>query len=485
MPSVSRGALWTVYLVMLMDTLNFGIVFPLLPAIAKSFGASATLVGSMATTYSFFQMIATPFLGQISDKYGRRPVLLLSLLGTTLSSVGTGLALNFPMLIAARCINGISGGTVGVVNAYVADVTSKEEKSTYMSYISAANSIGIILGPAFGGILAQWGFPVACYVSAGLSALNLLVAIPLLVESRWSQARDVTVPLAGGGDAAGAGAHANGAAAVPRRHTVPCPAYYLYFASFLLIFGFAAMESIQAYYLMDTFFNGDDKAAAQFYGYQFMFVGVAVFIMAAFVYRPLKKLCGEMPLVVVGMCIRTGGFLFQAVAPTKWWFVAATMAIVCGNQLTFPTTASLLTTMCHHSIYGKALGYLQAGQALSRVIGPQVFGAAYDHISHEFSFYACAAMTVLAGVSIVMAWHFQPREAEAPPAGDVVANVDQMVATRSLSSPFEEGEDSVACRRLARSNSIDSAGLDYSDSGTPSVRRLASGNGAITPICEA
>ncbi|CAE8612442.1 unnamed protein product, partial [Polarella glacialis] len=137
-----------VYMVILMDTLNFGIVFPLLPSIAETFGADATQVGSLATAYSVAQVLFTPILGKASDRFGRRPVLLIAVFGTMLSAAVTGLAWNFYILLLARAVNGASGGTAGIANAYIADVTTPEEKAVYISYLSAANSIGIILGPA-------------------------------------------------------------------------------------------------------------------------------------------------------------------------------------------------------------------------------------------------------------------------------------------------------------------------------------------------
>ncbi|CAL1140395.1 unnamed protein product [Cladocopium goreaui] len=167
-----------------MDMLNFGIVFPLLPSIAEEFNANAMQVGSLATFFSVAQVLFTPILGWASDKYGRRPVLLIAIAGTTASTVLTGCAWNFAIMCAARAINGASGGTVGIANAYIADVTNAVEKPTYISYLQACNSVGIIIGPALGGSLAHFGFAVPCYVSAALSGLNLIVAMLFLSEPR-------------------------------------------------------------------------------------------------------------------------------------------------------------------------------------------------------------------------------------------------------------------------------------------------------------
>mmetsp|Transcript_41636 Transcript_41636/g.120783 ORF Transcript_41636/g.120783 Transcript_41636/m.120783 type:complete len:499 (+) Transcript_41636:119-1615(+) len=459
MPSVSRGAIWTVYLVMLMDTLNFGIVFPLIPSIAREFGASATVASSMATTYSFCQMVATPVLGRISDRLGRRPVLLLSLLGTVLSSLGTGLAWDFSLLVAARCINGISGGTVGVVNAYIADVTTREEKPIYMSYVSVANAVGIIIGPAVGGLLSKQGFSVACYVSAGLSTLNLLAALPTLKESRWQQARDMSQSLRsgeGGPGVEGDGQPSSRTLGDSGRARIPFAAYFLFVSSFFLILGFAAMESVVSYYLMDRFYDGDAKKAGQIYGLMFTFVGIVMIFFGGVVYKPARKFFGEQPLLYVGAVIRTGGFMLQAWAPTPELFAMAVMVCVAGNQFIFPTTSSLLTTMCHRSIYGWALGCQQALQALSHVIGPSVFGWGYDHMTHEFSFYACAATSVAATICIFFAFVFRPDASHSPSAPEVMENAGAFEDRHDAN--LERGGDIASTQSsLVRSNSADSA----------------------------
>mmetsp|Transcript_80458 Transcript_80458/g.230946 ORF Transcript_80458/g.230946 Transcript_80458/m.230946 type:complete len:198 (-) Transcript_80458:41-634(-) len=182
-----------------------------------------------------------------------------------------------------------------------------------------------------------------------------------------------------------------------------------------------------------------------------------MFLVAGFIYRPAKNRFGEVPLVVVGMFLRTLGFVGQALAPTQYLFAVALMVVVCGNQLIFPTTASKLTTMCHHSIYGKALGLQQSLQALARVIGPSLFGVAYDNLTHEFSFYACAAMTVIAGVLVLLAFRARPYVEEAPSPAEVRDNIDEMDRSTSFSGPLTAGDESLTVRKLARSISMDAA----------------------------
>lgn len=425
MPQVSGKALWTVYACICMDTLNFGIVFPLLPSIASTFGANATQVGSLATTYALAQFCCAPLLGRLSDRFGRRPVLLVAIAGSTLSGVLTGWASTFTWLLVARAINGMCGGTGGVANAYVADVTSADEKPIYMSYISGANSLGLILGPALGGLLIRGGFSEACYASAMISGCNFLLCARFMVESKWLGAREVARVDAQtrehtNGATSGQPAHesaSNGNAAQQAPVAVPHAAYYIFGANFLFVFAFAAFETVTGYYLMDTFFNGDEVRGGQVYGFIFVVVGIVMFLMSSFVYKPLFKRLGERPMIIIGVSIRSVGFLLMTFASTWELFLLATMVQLIGSTLIFPTLSSILTTMCSKEIYGRTLGYNDSVGALARVLGPPIFGRVYDHVNHQFSFYTCAVFGWLAGLLIMRAMSFN--RARAPTEMDL------------------------------------------------------------------
>eukprot|EP00929_Paragymnodinium_shiwhaense_P100487 TRINITY_DN6283_c0_g1_i2.p1 TRINITY_DN6283_c0_g1~~TRINITY_DN6283_c0_g1_i2.p1 ORF type:complete len:496 (-),score=72.51 TRINITY_DN6283_c0_g1_i2:366-1853(-) len=412
MPYVSQKSLWIVYFVIFLDTLNFGILFPLLPSIAKSFGADAKGVGSLATAFSLAQLICTNFLGRASDKYGRRPVLLLSLFGTAVSSALTGAAWSLPVVLAARIINGASGASTGVANAYIADVTNFEERPIYLSYLSAANSLGIILGPALGGALSRFGFPTACYAAAGVAGVEFVLGIFFLAESKGAAARSPPLNAAANGNGE---ANTNAAPLVRSASTgsaanarVPCQAGWLFLSGFCLVLGFAATETVTGYYLMDKFFDGDEKKSGEFYGELFTIGGVAMFLVSVFVYRRLRTCIGEKKTCYLGALLRFVAFLITPWLPSKWFFAATTAVMIVSTTLIMPTTASLLTTMCHSSIYGKALAYSQSFQSLARIIAPVVFGALYDSVSHDIAFYVCAGSAVIAGLSIAAVPSPQP-----------------------------------------------------------------------------
>mmetsp|Transcript_28409 Transcript_28409/g.45621 ORF Transcript_28409/g.45621 Transcript_28409/m.45621 type:complete len:462 (+) Transcript_28409:1-1386(+) len=418
-------------MVILMDTLNFGIVFPLLPSIAETFGADATQVGSLATAYSVAQVLFTPILGKASDRFGRRPVLLIAVFGTMLSAAVTGLAWNFYILLLARAVNGASGGTAGIANAYVADVTTPEEKAVYISYLSAANSIGIILGPALGGVLSHLGFSVACYASTALSAVNLIAALAFLTESRVPLARGAAVALNPNGAMQTGGEENSGRPLISHSApSIPWSAGLLYGAGFLFMLGFAAFESVTGYFLMDVYFHGNATKSGQFYGMIFVIAGFTMFLVAVFVYKPLLKVAGERGIVCIGLFFRTAGFLGMAHSPTPLLFGIYTSIQVGGSNLIMPTTSAMLTTLCSKEIYGRALGYQQAFQAVARVFAPIIFGYMYDNVDHYISFYVCAISGVFAAGLILAV----------PKAGysatttfeDVVANVETLQRQQSM-----------------------------------------------------
>jgi len=461
MVSVSRRALGTVYFIMLMDVLNFGIVFPLVPLIAKDFGADAIMVGIMVMSYSLCQFLVTPLFGRISDKCGRRPVLLVAVLGNALASLGTGLATNFYLVLVARCVNGLSGGTMGVANAYIADVTTKDERSVYMSYMQAANAMGMVLGPAVGGALSRLGFKLACYVSAGLSGANFLFALAFLTESRWQQVREVSVPFAAAAVAAGDGASETPAGTGDADTTgvvqpvddrghprIPRSAVLLNAAGFLLVLAFASYESIMSYYLMDTFFHGDAQKAGQFYGELFMVAGVVMFLVSALCYKPLLRCLGLRILVIVGTVIRTAGFVWQPLAKDAITFALGLIVIVLGSQLITPSVSSLLTSMVPETIYGRALSIQQASQVLARVIGPVLLGWIYDRWDKRFAFHLLTITTLLAGllISMVPKRYFPNR----PNSPDVDSRTSNTATSPAAAVTPSEG-DQVAHGRLPAS----------------------------------
>jgi DHA1 family tetracycline resistance protein-like MFS transporter len=179
-----------IFLIVFIDMLGFGLILPLLPYYAETFGASDTVVGLLVASYAAAQLLGAPILGRFSDRFGRRPILLLSLFGTLLGFLLLGFANTLWILFAARILDGLTGGNISVAQAYISDVTDAKSRANGLGMIGAAFGLGFIIGPASGGLLSQWGYDVPAFVAAGLVTLNLLMVAFWLPESLTPEKRE-------------------------------------------------------------------------------------------------------------------------------------------------------------------------------------------------------------------------------------------------------------------------------------------------------
>jgi len=179
----------SIFLIVFIDMLGFGLILPLLPYYAETFGASDTVIGLLVPSYAAAQLIGAPILGRLSDRFGRRPVLLLSLAGTLLGFLLLGFAKTLFILFAARILDGLTGGNISVAQAYISDVTDAKNRAKGLGMIGAAFGLGFIIGPASGGLLSQWGYSVPAFAAAGLVTINLLMVALWLPESLTPEKR--------------------------------------------------------------------------------------------------------------------------------------------------------------------------------------------------------------------------------------------------------------------------------------------------------
>src|SRR5512137_2435036 len=175
--------LFSIILVVFIDLLGFSLILPLLPYYAKTFNASQTVTGILIASYAAMQLIGAPILGRLSDRFGRRPILLLSVFGTFAGFLLLGFANALWMLFASRILDGLTGGNLSVAQAYISDVTDEKNRSKGLGLIGAAFGLGFIIGPAVGGLLSTWGYAVPALAAAGLSGLNLIAVFTWLPES--------------------------------------------------------------------------------------------------------------------------------------------------------------------------------------------------------------------------------------------------------------------------------------------------------------
>jgi MFS transporter, DHA1 family, tetracycline resistance protein len=356
---LNRSPLIVIFTTVLIDLIGFGIVIPVLPFYAEGtiFNATPRTVGVLFASYSVMQLIFAPILGGLSDKHGRRPVLFLSIIGTGIGFLVLGLATTTWMLFAGRILDGITGGNISTAQAYIADITTTENRAKGMGLIGAAFGIGFVFGPAIGGILSRWGIQVPFFFAATLCFANAILLYFRLPET-------ITPEHPARHQAAGG----RGLKQLINSLQQPRLAFVLVIY-FLFIVAFSIMTSSFAFYTMFRFgYN------AQHTGYLFAYVGViAVIIQGGLIGRLVKRF-GELPLVIVGaFCFAISLFAVPFVSPAAGGLAGLLIGggvFSAGNSLATPALTSLASKSVGPSEQGTVLGVTQSVASLARAVGP-------------------------------------------------------------------------------------------------------------------
>ena len=358
---MNRSPLIVIFTTVFIDLIGFGIVIPVLPFYAEgtAFNATPRMVGLLFASYSIMQLIFSPVLGSLSDKYGRRPVLLLSIIGTGIGFLILGLATTVLMLFVGRILDGITGGNISTAQAYIADITTKENRAKGMGLIGAAFGLGFIFGPAIGGILSQWGIHVPFFFAATLCFANAILLYFRLPET-------VTPDHPAKNSAAGGRSWRQVLLSLKE----PRLAFVL-IIYFLFIVAFSIMTTSFSLYTMFRF--GYD---AQHTGYLFAYVGlIAVIIQGGLIGRLVKRF-GELPLVIFGaFCFAISLFAVPFVGPAAGGLAGLLIGggvFSMGNSLATPALTSLASKSVGPEQQGVVLGVTQSTASLARAVGPSL-----------------------------------------------------------------------------------------------------------------
>jgi DHA1 family tetracycline resistance protein-like MFS transporter len=356
---VRRSPLVVVYLAVFLDLMGFGIILPNLPFYAEHFGATGLWIGAILTAYSAAQFVGALYLGRLSDRIGRRPVLLASLIGSAVSLMVTGLATSLPFLLVSRLLAGGFGGSITTAQAYIADVTTPQDRTKYMGMLGASIGMGFIFGPAIGGALSPYGFSTAAFVAAGLAATNFVLGLFVLPETRQfgktSSARS-RLDVASLADAL--------------RH--PSVGRIL-ISTFLATFAFVGMEATFALLGQNRF-----QLDAGGLGYVFAFVGCVVAIVQGGLIGRLNARYGERTLASAGALLMAVALLAIPLVPGLAAAMVVLGALAVGQGLLTPTLSSLLSLESDADERGGTLGLGQSLSAGARAIGPLAAGWLFD-----------------------------------------------------------------------------------------------------------
>jgi MFS transporter, DHA1 family, tetracycline resistance protein len=356
---MKRSPLIVIFTTVFIDLVGFGIVIPVLPYYAEGtvFNASPRTVGLLFASYSIMQLVFSPVLGGLSDKYGRRPVLLISIIGTGIGFLVLGFAKTLWMLFLGRILDGITGGNISTAQAYIADVTTKENRAKGMGLIGAAFGLGFILGPAIGGILSQWGIHVPFFFAAGLCFANAVLLYFTLPETVTPDhpARNQAASGRTPGHLINSLKHPNLA--------------FILTIYFLFIVAFSIMTTAFSLYTMFRF--GYD---AKHTGYLFAYVGIIAVIIQGGLIGRLVKQFGELPLVIFGaLCFAVSLFAVPFVGPTFGGLAGLLIGggvFSMGNSLATPALTSLASRSAGAANQGTVLGVTQSAASLARAVGP-------------------------------------------------------------------------------------------------------------------
>jgi multidrug resistance protein len=349
---MKKSPLLAILLVVFIDLIGFGMIIPILPLYAQRFEANEWQIGLLLASYSFMQFLTSPILGALSDRFGRRPVLLCSLTGSVIGYLLMANAGSLVILFIARIIAGIAGASVGTVSAYIADITPPEKRSRRLGLIGAAFGVGFVLGPAIGGLLSLINVVAPFWFAAGLSLLNAIGVLLMLPEPQhaaFAKTSGVDSPAAVEG----------------REWRLPL----LVVTYFVSIAAFAIVTMIYPQVSQRRF----ELNQAQI-SYIFVLLGLVGALIQGGLVGRLAKRFGDIKLAVTGLALMAVSMSIMPLATSVSLLLLFTVGLATGNSLAQPTINALASKTASAASQGRVLGTVQSAGSLGRVVGPAIGG---------------------------------------------------------------------------------------------------------------
>lgn len=401
-----RSPLVIIFVTVFIDLVGFGIVIPVLPLYAKNFQASDAVIGLLLASYSGMQFIFSPILGRLSDRYGRRPILMFSILGTAVGFLIMGLANTLWLLFVARIIDGATGGNISTAQAYIADVTPLEKRSSGMGLIGAAFGLGFIFGPALGGVLSGISLAAPFLFASGLAAANATALFFLLPESLASEHRTK------------AGVRAPVADVFRESGSWPVKLIKLLISRYPFADVFREAGSWQLAAVMATYFFGTVAFAlltatyplftagrfnldAVHNGYIFAYLGLIGATIQGGLIGRLSKALGDKALAVIGTMILAISMFALPSSMTVLVLIVASTGIAIGNSLVTPTLNAMASKSVSASSQGRTLGVMQSAASLARILGPVLGGILLGTASASSSHFGKTPYWTAAGIMLI------------------------------------------------------------------------------------
>ncbi len=379
--------LWVLIAVNFVDMLGFAIILPLLPFYALRLQATPEMIGWMIASFSIAQLVASPVWGRVSDRYGRRPALLIGLTASAIAFLVFGLADTLWLLFLSRIVQGAGGGTTGVAQAYVSDTVAPGDRARALGWLSAATAAGVMVGPAIGSVATHWGHAAPGFLAAGLCFLNALAAWKWLPESRSPEDR-----------------------ATPKQRKPIWHAAWMVVrhpagraARLIWVYGtgmlaFSLLTSVLALWL-DARFGVTEKTI----GWFFVYNGMLSLLLRSLMLGPVVDRIGETRAMRLGAAILAVGLVLYTTAPTVWVLAAIIPLVPIGTALLFPAATSLLSHATDPDELGTTMGVAQTFAGVARIIAPIAGTIAFQRIGIDAPF-QLAGVTML--IVALISWRF-------------------------------------------------------------------------------
>jgi DHA1 family tetracycline resistance protein-like MFS transporter len=373
---MKKTRLLTIFIIVFVDLLGFGLILPLLPFYAETYGATPLVVGLLVASYAAAQLVGAPILGRISDRFGRRPVLLFSVAGTfvgflllgfadpigrTLSTLIAPQAANaiiIAVLFLSRIIDGITGGNITVAQSYIADISDEQNRARSLGLIGAAFGLGFIIGPAVGGALSQWGYNLPAFAAASISFLNLLAIFFFLPESLTADLRNSALQRIRTPFTLTAMIHA-----IKRPIVGP-----LLHVRFFYGLAFATFQSIFSLYAQAI------GLSSQTTGYVLSYVGLLSVIVQGGLIGVLTRRFRENWLIITGLWLMAGALLAWAFTTKLWLLLVIMLPLALSGGVLNTVIPSAITKSVNREEVGGMLGIAGSLEAVTRVIAPSFGG---------------------------------------------------------------------------------------------------------------
>ena len=389
----SRSRLGVIFLTVLIDLIGFGIIMPILPLYAQRFGAQGIGFGALVFIFSAMQFVATALLGRLSDRIGRRPILLTTMVFNAAGYVLFALAPSYALLFVARVISGFASGNISAAQAYVADITPPAERARGMGTIGAAFGIGFVLGPMIGGLADHYlGHLAPGLIAAGLSLVNFVSASAILRESLAAEHRRER-PLFDLGHMS---------EALRRERLRP-----LMFVWFLAPFSFAGYTVALPLHATQALGWG-----AKELGWLFVVIGMIAAAVQGFLFGRLERHTGARALLIVGLFGMAASIAAVPYATSSLQLYTLTVPLAFANSLFAPAASGLVSIYADPTEQGTILGAAQAFAALGRSVGPLAAGWTYDGLGQQTTFLLAGAIMLVAAVSSMQLRDMQRLDAQ-------------------------------------------------------------------------